>query len=185
MSRDTVRFARITNFGTDTKQFAVQQMEYLGKVADGLIVFPYGLHGNVPADAMALMFAVGGDAENRAAIAWTPKIRPQLEAGEVAYYHPPTGTIIKLVGNSDIDIVTGNEGGGNVNITCAAATITASGSVTLDTPQTTITGDVQIDGDLTVTGQSTAADHVSDGISGNSHVHGGVVPGGANTLGPV
>ena len=88
-----IRWGRIAKAGADDQQFAVQQVEYLGKVADCLIVFPYGIHGNIPADALALMLSVQGNPDNRAAIAWTPKIRPQLADGEVAYYHPPTGTI--------------------------------------------------------------------------------------------
>ena len=79
--KNIVRWAKITTAGTDDQQFATQQMEYLGKVADGIIVFPYGLHGNVPPDALALMFAVQGNPDNRAAIAWTPKNRPKLKSG--------------------------------------------------------------------------------------------------------
>ena len=67
------------------------------------MVFPYGLHGNVPAGALALMFAVGGNPENRAAIAWTPKGRPELSEGEVAFYHPLIpNLIIKLQSNGEM-----------------------------------------------------------------------------------
>jgi hypothetical protein len=82
-----IRWARVTKSGADNGQFATQRLEYLGKVADGLMVFPYGMHGNVPSDALALMFSIQGSADNRAAIAWTPKDRPTLKGGEVAFYY--------------------------------------------------------------------------------------------------
>lgn len=148
--KNIVRFARITKAGSDDKQFATQQMEYLGKVADGLIVFPYGIHGNVPPDALALMFAVQGNPDNRAAIAWTPKNRPKLAEGENAFYHPPTDAFIIWRANGDLDIETGNKGGANININCKQVNVTASESMTLTTPLATFTGDVAIDGSLQV-----------------------------------
>lgn len=156
MLRNLLRWARITKAGTDDKQFATQQMEYLGKVADGLIVFPYGIHGNVPPDALALMFAVQGSADNRAAIAWTPKDRPKLKEGEVAFYHPPTDAFIIWRQSGDLDIETGNGGTANVNVKCKQANITASESVTVDTPESTFTGNVQVDGNLVVDGDITS-----------------------------
>ena len=111
MIRNLLRWARITKAGDDDKAFATQQMEYLGKVAEGLIVFPYGLHGNVPPDSLALMFAVQGNPDNRAAIAWKPKDRPTLKAGEVAFYHPLLPNLIiklkedgKMLIQSDVKI---------------------------------------------------------------------------------
>lgn len=130
MLRNLVRWARITKSGMDDKQFAIQQMGYLGKVADGLMVFPYGIHGNVPVDALALMFAVEGNPDNRAAIAWTPKDRPKLAAGEVAFYHPPTGGSMIWRANGDLDIQTGNNGTANINI--KAAKINVIGETHLD-----------------------------------------------------
>lgn len=201
MFRNLLRWARIVSPGTDDKQFATQQMEYRGKIADGLIVFPYGLHGNVPADALALMFAVGGDPENRAAIAWTPKDRPQLAGGEVAFYHPPTDGWIIWRESGDLEIITGNNGGGNVSITCknatvtasenvgincAQANITASESATIDTPETTITGNLSVGGDATVTGTVEGGEvQTAGGIVLSSHIHSGVTAGGANSGPPV
>lgn len=51
--------------------------------------------------------------------------------------------------------------------------------VSVDTPLMTLTGDLE------VTGTSTAADHISDGISGKTHRHSGVQSGGSNTNTPV
>ena len=159
--KNIVRWARITKAGSDDKQFATQQMEYLGKVADGIIVFPYGLHGNVPADSLALMFAVQGNPDNRAAIAWTPKDRPKLSDGEVAFYHPPTDAFIIWRTTGDLDIETGNSGTANVNIKCKKATVTASESVTVDTPEADFTGNVTVAGNIDVTGNNTVVGNTS------------------------
>lgn len=45
-----------------------------------------------------------------------------------------------------------NAGSGNVTVNCASATVNASDSVTLDTPSTHCTGNLQVDGSTTVTG---------------------------------
>lgn len=143
MLRNLLRWARITKAGTDDQQFATQQMEYLGKVSDGLIVFPYGIHGNVPPDALALMFAVQGNADNRAAIAWTPKDRPKLKEGEVAFYHPPTDAFIIWRQSGDLDIETGEGGTKDINIKASTVNITADLKVTGNTE---FTGTVKANG---------------------------------------
>jgi len=118
-------------------------MEYLGKVADGLIVFPYGIHGNVPADSLALMFSVQGNPDNRAAIAWTPKDRPKLAGSEVAFYHPPTDAFIIWRANGELDIETGTGGTKDINIKAASVNITANVNIVGDT---TFTGTVKANG---------------------------------------
>lgn len=163
--RNLLRWARITAPGADDQQFAVQQMEYLGKVADGLIVFPYGLHGNVPADSLALMFAVQGNPDNRAAIAWTPKDRPKLAAGEVAFYHPPTDAFMIWRASGDLDIESGTGGTKDINIKA---------------------GKVKITGDLEVAGATTlGATVTSNGKDiSDTHTHGGVTTGAGSTGAP-
>lgn len=56
-----------------------------------------------------------------------------------------------------------------------AIDIESAGEVTITTPKLTIEGDVDITGTLTLTGP---------GVNLNTHVHGGVEPGGSNTAGP-
>jgi len=69
---------------------------------------------------------------------------------------------------------------GNYTIT---GNITQVGDVDL-TGNLTQVGDMAIDGKLDVTGDITCNDIIVNGISFNSHVHGGVVSGGSNTGGP-
>lgn len=57
-------------------------------------------------------------------------------------------------------------------------------TVQVITPLAEFSNDVNIHGNLVVDGTSTADDHISDGISGKGHVHGGVESGGSNTSGP-
>lgn len=90
----------------------------------------------------------------------------------------------------------------NGDIECQAAgstiTIKPSGDITLSSPtkiildapitettsQMTVNGNLQVNGNSDSTGTSSATDHLSNGISGNSHTHGGVQPGSGNTGGP-
>lgn len=171
MLKNLIRWAKITKAGSDDTQFATQQMTYLKKVGDGIMVFPYGTHANVPPGALALMFAVQGNPDNRAAIAWTPKNRPTLAEGEVAFYHPPTKAFIIWRASGDLDIETGDGGTGNVNINCKQANVTASESVTFDTPEATFTGNVTIDQNLTVTGDTTLSDTVTSNGKDTSDTH--------------
>lgn len=159
MLRNLLRWARITSAGTDDQQFAVQQMEYLGKTSDGLMVFPYGLHGNVPPDSLALMFAVQGHADNRAAIAWTPKDRPQLASGEVAFYHPPTDALIKWDQGGNLVITTGGNGSADITVNAAASTVNSSASVTINTPTLTLNGNLVVNGTMTNNGKDVGDTH--------------------------
>lgn len=135
------------------------------------------------------------------------------ETGIIAgsYYHegntPP-------VGNKDVRSTTFSDGTkitynrstselkvecvGPVTIICTDATVQASGSVTVDTPDSTFTGNVQIDGSLNVDGNSSAQGslHVVGEIESDTqvkvglinlttHKHSGVQPGGGSTLTPI
>lgn len=160
MVRSLLRWIRVIRSGVDDpEKFHIQQIEYLGKVVDTLMIFPYGLHGNVPPDAFGIMFSVQGNPDNRGVIAWVPKGRPHLEAGEVAFYHPPTDAFMIWKANGDLDIVTGNNGIGKINITASAVTINAA--------TTTINGDLIVNGDTLLDDIVT-----SDGVNiSNTHIH--------------
>jgi len=177
-----VRWGRIAEASKDDQQFPVQKITYQGKTAETTMVFPYGIHGNVPADSLALMFSVGANPENRACIAYTPQDRPTLAGGEVSFYHPPTDATITWRANGDLDIATGNGGTGNINITCANAnvtcettTVTATASVTLDTPATEITGTLLVGGAVTAAaGMAVTGAMTNNGKDiGSGHTHTG------------
>ena len=165
MVRNLLRLARITKAGDDTGRSPVQQMEYLGKTADGVIVFPYGMHANVPADTAALMMALQGNAENRFALPFNTSDRPKLADGEVAFFHPLLpDMIIKLQANGKMLIKSGV-------------------SVDVDAPEATFSGNVTITGNLEVTGTTTLGTTVtSNGVNiGETHVHTQANDSGGNT----
>lgn len=165
MIRKLIRWARVTAAGKDTSQYATQQVEYMGKVGDSFMVFPYGMHGNAPPDSLALMFAVGGNPDNRASIAWAPSLRPELKSGEVAFYHPLLPQLI-------------------IHLKEDGTMLVRSGvAIDVDAPEANFTGNVTVAGDLTVTGSTAlGATVTSSGTDiSNSHTHGGVEPGSGTT----
>lgn len=90
-----IRWSRISKARKSSTKIAVQQVEYNGKPADCLMIFPYGLDANLPPDALVAMFAVGGNPENRAGIGWLHDKIMNLNEGECAFYHPLTGSFLK------------------------------------------------------------------------------------------
>ena len=153
MFRNLIRWARVTKAGSDDKQYATQQVEYLGKVAESQMVFPYGIHANLPPHSLALMFAVQGNPENRAAIGWTPTKRPKLVEGEVAFYHPLIpNLIIKLKANGEMLIQS------DVKINIVA-------------PETEFTGTVKANGKIIDDTHRHAQDPDSDG-DGQANIEG-------------
>lgn len=122
MLRNMLRWMRITKSSADNKQFPAHQMEYLGKVADGANLNPYGVHTNIPADVLVLGASVQGNPDNRVALGVLPKSRPKLEEGEVAFYHPKTGAFIIWREGGNLEIVTD----GNIDITAETITVNAT-----------------------------------------------------------
>lgn len=170
MGRNIVRWSKITKSSPDDQQRPSQQMEYLGKVGDGIIVFPYGLHANVPPDILTLMFAIEGHSENRAAIPFNTTKRPKLAAGEVAFFHPLLpDMLIKLQANGKMLIKSG------VSVDVDAPEATFSGNVT-------IAGDLQVAGDFNVDGTATLGGSGGAAIARTGDaVSGGVITGGSAT----
>lgn len=69
-------------------------------------------------------------------------------------------------------------GGASIEMKPNGNIIITSTAVTIDAPTTTLTGNLHVDGDVTTDGTIVAQGNVTgDGVSLNSHVHGGVDPG--------
>lgn len=165
--KNLIRWARITRFGADDKQFPVQQVTYLGKVGDCMMIFPYGMHGNASEDSLVAMFEMGADSANRAGIPGTPQDRPKMAGNEFCLYHPKTQSIIHFRNNGDIDIDTVNNNQGSININTVQANIAASDSVNITAPETNITGNLTVTGDT-----SLGATVTSNGKNiSNTHSH--------------
>ena len=174
--KNIVRWARITVAGGDIASLPIQQVEYKGKVGDCLMVFPYGHHANLTENSLVAMFAMEGDANSRAGIGYTPDVRPTLKAGEVAIYHPLTGTIIKF-----------NEAGG-ININAVAAITIDAPDITMNSVNHTInTTNYElncVEGDAVATGTGF---EFTGGLRSNTEdisyqrTHGGVQSGSSST----
>jgi phage gp45-like len=159
--KNLLRWANITKSSDDSAGYPIQQLSYLGKVADSIILFPYGMHANIPADNIVLMFSVQGHEENRAALPITGPGRPKLKTGEVAIFNKESGAVITLKQSGEIEI-------------------TAPSGVT-------VAGDLAVNGNLTVTGDTALGANVtSNSINiGSTHTHSGVTSGPSNTGPPV
>lgn len=177
--RNLLKWGRVSRPGDDVADIPVQQVSYLGKVADAVMWFPFGFHANVPADELAVLMALQGNPEARIGLPGSPQSRPRVVAGEVVVYHPSTGASLKF--NSDGTI-----------------TITSIGVLTINAPQVTMNGNLFVNGTAVVTGNVFLFANVSAtfgtaafgaavtaaGTSiGSTHAHSGVTP-GVGTSGP-
>lgn len=100
-----IKRAFITLAGGDNDKFQTTQINYLGKVADMEVIYPYGLCGNPPAGSLVLLFNVQGQEENKAGIANLPNQRfKNLKPGEVVLGNYLTGSYIKFLENGDIEM---------------------------------------------------------------------------------
>lgn len=186
--KDLIRWATVTNSSLDTEKFAVQQLSYLSKTVDSLMVFPYGTHANVPEGAFALTFSIQGNPENRACIAWTPNTRPVLAAGEVAFYHPPTSAFIIWRANGDLDIQTGDTGAANINVVANDINVTASNIITMTAKDVVLNSEttaINATTSCTITTPSFTVDAAVSDFTGTVNVAGDVVADGDVTAGSV
>lgn len=126
-----VKLAVTTGIETSNNdsQFPIQQIEYLGKVADCLIVFPYGQFSRLPKDQLLVVLSIGAEEENRVAMgSGDPADRPEIEQGEMVYFHPLSKTFLKFKNNGELEI----DSKGDLNITVVGdCNITPSGIVNL------------------------------------------------------
>lgn len=144
----------------------------------------------------AVMF-VGGDRGHGLIVATDDRRyrKKGLQPGEVALY-TDEGDYILLKRGRIMEVVAGTK----LDVTAPEVVVTASSKVTLDTPQTELTGALTVAGLITGQGgmaisggagasvegdiQVTSGDVTADGISLKTHVHGGVSTGGGTTGAP-
>ena len=119
-----------------------------------------------------------------------------LKPGDSGLYHAEGHTVL-LTENGEIVITCKKlrfEVDDSIEANCKTFAVNASESATVTSPAINLNGALEthaldgesagkatLNGDLTITGTSEAADHVSDGVSGAGHDHGGVEPGSGNT----
>ena len=144
MLKGIIRLCEVTLAGEGTADYPQQQIEYMEKTANAISWFPYGFHANLPPETLAILFAISGVPEARVFMGGSPKDRPlDLESGEVAFFHPSTGSEIRLKANGDIQLTAPNVNiVGNLDVsgtldiagaTSLGATVTSNGTDISDT----------------------------------------------------
>lgn len=145
--KSMIRFAVSYVPMVDINDYPTQQVDIMGKQTESVPWFPFGMHANTPVDNLSLAFMVGGQRGSLVTLPGSPDDRPKdLLPGEVALYHPATGSFIKFKATGNIDISTAV--GGKVNITSTEVNVTTTGDVNVIAG-----GDVDVDatGDVEVT----------------------------------
>lgn len=187
-----IRWASVVRSGTDTGQFPVQQVVYLGKTADAIMVFPYGMHANVDGNSIGPLVLLNGNDENRAMVPTSMTRRSTLGSGDVEIYSPVSRSRVTIRANGDVEVdaanITATASGdltatvtGSVAVTASAATVTAP-TVTLDSATVSVTGNLTVTGTITGGNITTAGTLTQGGKDvGASHVHSGVSTGPSNT----
>lgn len=163
-------WAKITRKGNETGQYPIQQATYLGRVSDFFVLFPYGMHANLPVDQLGLLI----DRQGRVFMGTSAIGRITVEEGEVVFYHPKTKSKTHYKNNGDIDIDTLAEKEGSLNINAKNVSIVASGDVDVEsTGNTTLTAPtVAIVGNLTVSGTIVSiGDVTGNGKTLSTHTH--------------
>jgi len=113
-------WAKISRRGDEKGQFPVQQATYLGRVADFVALFPFGMHANLPPDQLGLVI----DEAGRIFLASSAIGRIKAEEGEVVFYHPKTKSRIHFKDSGDIDVET------KVDVNIKAKNVSIDASVT-------------------------------------------------------
>lgn len=154
----------------------------------------FGFSSGIPADSQLIVLPLAGRSSASVVIAtehgaYRLKVGPgeaRMYSQDGAYIHIKQGRVIEAKCD-DLMLDVKNQ-----------AIIKAGAGVVLDTPQTTVTGNmtatgekgdtvemtanVKVKGDITQDGNMTSTgDHTAGGISLTEHTHTGVQPGGGNT----
>jgi len=159
ISRGRVRSARIRG-GRTLAEVEMADGETRTRVE---VLLPMGMSAVPEAGADVLVLQVGGPDHLVAMQADTASLRATgLAPGDIAL-RDKRGQMVVMNGEG-------------VTISGALkVTIVSAGDVEITAPKVKVNGDMDVSGTLTLTGP---------GVNLNTHVHGGVDPGGSNTAGP-
>lgn len=189
--KSLIRRVRVSLSLPDTGDYPKVQVTYLGKTGEMEVIWPYGMGGRLPVDAIPLCFNVEGMEENKAGIGTHPTIRFKVDAeGETWNGNPLSGSVTYYRENGDIEIIGKNNKtvtiDGDMNITTGSdvnvnaggnVNVTSSGTATVTAPTMNLIGNVNITGALVVTGSVAGASGAFTGsvtsgaISLTTHTH--------------
>ncbi|MCH9735875.1 MAG: hypothetical protein K0U78_15205 [Actinomycetia bacterium] len=144
-----IKRSTITGENEDDTARPVQSINYFKRNTEAEIIFPYGVHANLPEGSLMVTIPILDQCSNLVAIGGMPNERIQVEQGEVVFFHPVTKAKIHFKNNGDIDIDSLDK---DLNVSINNGTISASGGVTIN-----VTGDANltVDGELNVTAPTT------------------------------
>ena len=174
------KWARVSEPMVETADWPYQSVEYLGSGPVPSISWtPYGLHSSPPSDSACLLVCLQGDEGARVHMSGSPNKRPvTLEEGEVVMYHPKTGSRVHFKDNGDIKVTSSTLVSIEAPETTMSGNLTVSGDVTVESGDVTVgSGSIKTEG---VLGNITAnigtiktlvGDVTSSGTSLKSHVH--------------
>lgn len=175
------RWASVQRAGKDDETQPRQQVLYHGKVADCVMLFPYGMHANVDGQSLGVFYAMGGDPGDRAGMFTSMTRRSQLAGGDVEVYSPVSRSRVTFRANGDVEVdakvnlvatVTGNvslTGGGNITGTAGGnVDITAGGTSSVSSTAHTINAPTTVTDTLTATGLITGSGFKAGSLTGVS-----------------
>ena len=159
-------WGKITRKGAEGGTYPIQQATYLDRVSDVFVLFPYGMHGNLPVDQLGLLI----DQQGRIFMGTSAVGRITVEEGEVVFYHPKTNSKIHFKDNGDLDIdaknVTITTSEDTVINAAGAVDVQATGNITLTAPTVAVVGNLTVSGTVVSIGEVTA-----NGITFSTHTH--------------
>ena len=102
MLRDIIKLCRVSLSGKDDGRLPIQQVSYMGKTIDALVIMPYGTHANLPVDTLGTVFACNADDGNLHVLPTVQDKRiKDLAPGEFIVYHPETKSFIHFKNDSE------------------------------------------------------------------------------------
>jgi len=165
--RNLIKMATVDMASSDDGELPIQQILHNGKTTQAFILFPYGIHANLPPRALLTTFNIFGNEQNKVAMGGLPQERiKELKEGEVVFFHPLTKSKIHFKENGDIDIesikdlnlLTKNVNGQHENVDLATKNITinADGTIEISANELNLTANLNVTGDTVFAGKVTA-----------------------------
>jgi len=162
-----VKVARMVS-SDDSGDFQQGRFFYMGREVTGNVLKQYGLLSKAPDNSFAVLFSQNGQGSNVLAMVDDPKRRPfrNLAEGEVVLSNYLAEQYLHLKENGDAEL-----SATRVIILVGGTTVTIEdGTMTIDSVDTTLTGNLQVDGDITTNGGVTA-DAAGAGVTLTGHQH--------------
>lgn len=147
----------------DLQKQNVQVRLLSGESASEIENFQQAGFTSVPlSGAVGLYLATGGKRTSLASFLLENKARRKrgLKPGEVCVYH---------IGEDDHYFIL--ESGGVARLVCKRFIVEAEQEINFNSPKVTFSKNVVIGGNAVISGTSSAADHMSGGVSGRGHIH--------------